>query len=241
MAKPIICGHRGVAVRAPENTLAGLERAASLGLALVEVDVRLTRDGVPVLFHDEDLGRTAPGKGAIRDLRWSDLERLDAGRWFGQEFAGARIPTLADALAALGAGMGINLELKTDGETEPERIEALVKTVLDSVAQTGMKERCVVTSFDREAVRRAATPEPGIPCGPIIGEGDPREALGEARGLISVRHILITPDLVAAAHAAGSAVHAWTVNDRAAADRLAALGVDVIITDEPERLEGTGE
>ncbi|MBU2502340.1 glycerophosphoryl diester phosphodiesterase [bacterium] len=240
MAKPIICGHRGVAARAPENTLAGLELAAGLGLAMVEVDVRLTRDGVPVLFHDAGLGRTAPGRGAIGNLRWSALDGLDAGCWFGPEFAGTRIPTLADALAALGPDMGINLELKTDGETGPERMEALVKAVLDFVTRTRMEERCVVTSFDREAVRLAASLEPDLPCGPIIGEGDPREALREASGLISIRHGLITPATVVAAHAAGCAVHAWTVNDPKAAERLAALGVDVIITDDPEMLQGPG-
>jgi len=240
MAKPIICGHRGVAARAPENTLAGLELAAVMGLAMVEVDVRLTRDGAPVLFHDAGLGRTAPGRGTIRDLRRSELEKLDAGRWFGPKFAGERIPTLAEALAALGPGMGINLELKTDGDTAPDRIETLVTAVLDSVTHTGMEERCVVTSFDREAVRMAASQAPDFPCGPIIGEGDPREALREASGLISVRHGLITPAAVAAAHAAGCAVHAWTVNDPKAAERLGALGVDVIITDDPERLQGTG-
>lgn len=240
MAKPIICGHRGVAVRAPENTLVGLELAAAMGLAMVEVDVRLTRDGAPVLFHDAGLGRTAPGRGTIRDLRWSELEKLDAGRWFGPEFAGEGIPTLAEALAALGPRLGINLELKTDGETGPERIEALVKTVLDSVTHARMEERCVVTSFDRVAVRLAASLDPDLPCGPIIGEGDPLEALREASGLISVRHGLITPATVVAAHAAGCAVHAWTVNDPKAAERLAALGVDVIITDDPERLHGPG-
>ena len=87
---PRVIGHRGIAARAPENTLAGFRRAAELGVAWVELDVQLTSDGVPVVFHDDGLERTTDGQGLLIETPLAVLRGLDAGAWFGPAFAGER-------------------------------------------------------------------------------------------------------------------------------------------------------
>ena len=110
MANAGICGHRGVAARAPENTLAGIALARRLGLGMVEVDLRLTADGRVVLHHDSHLGRTVKGRGRIGDLQYEVLRSIDAGSWFGPGFADQRVPTLEELFAASGPDLAWNLE-----------------------------------------------------------------------------------------------------------------------------------
>ncbi len=114
---PRVIGHRGLAARAPENTLAGFAEAARLGVGWIELDVQLTSDGVPVVFHDDRLERTTDGRGCLTETSFADLRRLDAGRWFSDRFAGQRVPSLAETLTFLiDAGLGLNLEIKASEE-----------------------------------------------------------------------------------------------------------------------------
>src|SRR5579859_6338194 len=107
---PAIIGHRGAAGLAPENTLAAIRAAAAAGARWVELDVQLTRDGVPVLLHDSTLERTTDGEGKVGDADLDALRRVDAGSWFAPRFLGQRVPTLAEAVAELGQlGLGANL------------------------------------------------------------------------------------------------------------------------------------
>ena len=87
--------HRGTTIFAPENTLPALEKAIELGAEYVEIDVRYSSDNVPVLIHDPEVDRTTNGSGNVGELTLAELKQLDAGFWFGDEFAGTRIPTLA--------------------------------------------------------------------------------------------------------------------------------------------------
>src|SRR3954454_23608769 len=93
-----VVGHRGAAMRAPENTLASFREAARLGAGWVELDVKLTQDGVPVVIHDETLNRTTDRQGAVRSMGFAELAEADAGSWFGPAYAGERVPRLEDAL-----------------------------------------------------------------------------------------------------------------------------------------------
>ncbi|MEM4152119.1 MAG: glycerophosphodiester phosphodiesterase family protein, partial [Nitrososphaerota archaeon] len=99
MKGPLIVAHRGLSCRFPENTLRAVKEALRLGVDGVEVDVRVCRDGVVVLMHDESVERTTNGSGRVRDLTWAEIRGLDAGSWKGEEFAGERVPRLEDVLA----------------------------------------------------------------------------------------------------------------------------------------------
>ncbi|HET6220602.1 MAG TPA: glycerophosphodiester phosphodiesterase family protein, partial [Dongiaceae bacterium] len=98
---PRVIGHRGAAAYAPENTLEGLREAARRGAGWVEFDAKLTGDGVVVLMHDDTLDRTTDGTGPVAETSYAEISHLDAGAWFGPAWRGARVPTLADALALL--------------------------------------------------------------------------------------------------------------------------------------------
>ena len=91
-------GHRGTTIFAPENTLPAFEKAIELGFEYVEIDVRYTRDGVPVLLHDAELDRTTNGTGWVGELTLDEIKQFDAGSWFSDDFAGTRVPTLEEAL-----------------------------------------------------------------------------------------------------------------------------------------------
>ena len=114
-----VMGHRGAAGRAPENTLAGLRTAAALGMTWAEFDVMLTGDGVPVLFHDDNLKRTTGRDALMAETSFADLAGLDAGGWFAPEFAGEPLPSLEAALAlALQLGLTPNVEIKPTPGTD---------------------------------------------------------------------------------------------------------------------------
>src|SRR5262245_53558278 len=118
--RPLAIGHRGCAGEVPENTIASFERGVADGAVVIETDVHLTSDRVPVLLHDGDVARVTDGHGAVRDLDWAAVRRLDAGFHFTAadgsapyRGAGLRIPSLAEALDAL-PGVRFNIELKED-------------------------------------------------------------------------------------------------------------------------------
>ena len=96
-----LIAHRGALQFAPENTLAAFDKALEIGFDIIEFDVRSTRDGVPVVFHDKTVDRTTDGTGNLSDYTWEELQQLDAGSWFAPEFAGTRVPSLEAALAHL--------------------------------------------------------------------------------------------------------------------------------------------
>ena len=131
--------HRGASAYAPENTLAAFGQALRLGCHAVEFDVRLSRDRVPVVIHDATVDRTTNGRGAVRNMSVAELQRLDAGAWFGPQFAGARVPTLDEALAAVAAPARCAIELKE--VVEPAELIAALE-------RSGTAERAVITSFE---------------------------------------------------------------------------------------------
>ncbi len=234
MTKVRVCGHRGASAGAPENTLAGIALARALGVARVEVDLRLTRDEKIVLHHDRDLGRTDNGSGAVSRADLAHLQGLDAGAWFAPEFAGQRIPSLGELLAASGDTLLWNLELKTDGDDSPPRKRVLMDTILALTAAATVFPRVLLTSFDHELIRDFLGAARPPLCGFIYGSRAPSAAdVASTAAVFSMRHDLVDRDQVARAHDAGKEVHAWTVNDAPTLARMVDLGVDEVISDDP--------
>lgn len=237
MKIPKIIGHRGARTNAPENTLAGLRRAHQEGATWVEFDVKLTKDGIPILIHDETLERTTNGRGAVRDLPLAAIKLVDAGcpAVFGDRFKGERIPTLEESLALLlEFGMGFNIEIKPCPglERETSRVAlALVQRVWPAQAPTP-----VVSSFKRASLEAAREAAPDMPRGYLAEQLEPgwqdvARALGCATIHPGFKHL--TAAQVQEAHAAGWPILAWTVNDAARAVELHGWGVDSLISDVP--------
>jgi glycerophosphoryl diester phosphodiesterase len=149
-----ILGHRGAASVAPENTLASFERALKDGADGVELDVTLSSDGVPVVFHDDNLERVTGVPGFVWSKSLLELKRLDAGEWFGDGFKGERIPTLVEALDLAAPRGWVNVEIKCGQDRPPGSRAALVEAVLRTLALSARPEATVVSSFDPWVLRR---------------------------------------------------------------------------------------
>jgi glycerophosphoryl diester phosphodiesterase len=251
LRRPLAIGHRGCAGEVPENTIASFERGVADGAVVIETDVHLSRDRVPVLLHDDDVARVTNGRGAVRDLSFAAIRKLDAGCHFvapdgSTPFRGAglRIPSLAEALEAL-PGMRFNLELKED---RPEIAECVLGVIRDAERE----ELTLVTSGEdglmeklRGAVRRSgARVALGASTGDVArfvraardGVAPPSELMALQIPTHFAGAPLVTPALLEAAHAHGVHVHVWTVNDPAEIAALLALGVDGVISDYPARV-----
>lgn len=232
---PPIIGHRGSAGLAPENTLAGIRRAHQEGAAFVEFDVKLTADGVPILMHDDRLGRTTSGRGRVALQPLEKIRQLDAGSWFGGDFEGEPVPTLQDALYLCGElGLGINVELKPcrgrAGETAKRALEVLTETWPDD----GTLPKPLISSFDQRALAVAQELMPDMPRGCLVTRV-PRawQARMErfACHTLNVSNSWVRPRHIEAARRAGVPVLVYTVNDPKRASALLQAGVTSIITD----------
>ncbi len=237
-----LIGHRGAAAVAPENTLAGIARAAAAGAGMVEFDVKLTADGVPILMHDDRLTRTTGRDAAVAETPFSRLRKLDAGRWFDEAFAGEAVPTLADALSLLySLGLSANIEIKPCPGRAAETALRTVDTVL-SLWPTG-RPPPLISSFSADALTAARAAGPELPVAVLVDsdhEGPARPwAVLAARldaAAVNVEASLLASHGVDRYRIAGHAVIAWTVNDPATARHLLADGVDAVITDDPAGL-----
>lgn len=236
----LLLGHRGAAAEAPANTVAAFQRAMAAGADGVELDVHLTRDGHVVVIHDEDVAAVTGASGRIRELSLAEVQRLDAGSYFDAQFAGARIPTLAEALQAAGEGGVVNIEIKGTSVAS----EGLEREVVRIVHEHNMRERVIVSSFNPARLLRLRALDPELPRAMLHGPGTP----------LFVRNLwflpLVQPDalhphytMVNAAYMKrarewGVRVNVWTVDDEIEARRLVELGVDGIISNNPARLRG---
>ncbi|WP_309119183.1 glycerophosphodiester phosphodiesterase family protein [Paenibacillus sp.] len=231
-----IIAHRGWSAEAPENTLAAFRKALDAPyVAGLELDVQLSKDGVPVVIHDFTLQRTTNGTGLVKDKTLAELKALDAGSWFGDAFRGEPIPTLAEALAfAKGRGT-VNIELKTAGHMYPGLAEAAVKVIREA----GMEKDVYFTSFDHLVMLEAKSIAPDIRTGLLVG-GRPiaMKYQFEATGadVLSIAYPYITPELVKETKELGIGLFAWTIDDVERIRAVAALDSSIAIcTNRPDR------
>ncbi len=230
--RPLVFAHRGASHAAPENTLAAFREAVRLGADGVELDVHLSADGAPVVIHNATVSATTDGKGLINALSLAQIKELDAGAHFGAAFAGERIPTLAEVFEAVGRQLLINVELKAQKNATAD----LENAVAALVTRMGMADRLWFSSFRPLTLSRIRALLPDVPCGLLydgLGMGatlltsiTPHEALHP-------HFALVTQRFVRRAHKRERRVATWTVDDTAVARKMAAMGVDVLITNEP--------
>lgn len=224
-----VAAHRGGQDAAPENTLAAFQLAIESGVDVLETDVQLTSDGVPVLMHDWTLDRTTNGSGPVWNIDFATLRTLDAGH-------GERVPSLAEFLDLLAPG-GHRAMIELKGSWTPEQ----ARLVTDQITDAGLGERVLVASFDIVTLAGLQQVAPGIPRLMIARQvvTDPQilaERTG-AIGIVTSRTFLERdPGAVDRIHAAGLGVLIYTLNDEQTWDQAIALGVDGIITDQAARL-----
>ena len=234
---PKVIGHRGAAGYAPENTLESIRTAADIGAQWVELDVKITRDGVPIIFHDETLERTTNGSGEVAQTDYADIQNLEAGSWFGESFAGIKIPTLEEAVdVILEHKMGLNLEIKPCPGREKETAEA----ALDVLSQIwDDHDKVLISSFQHVSLEAARDVAGDWPRGLLISGEEMPENWKELADYLDVKTINISRELAKADTCndvidEGYPLLVYTVNDPMEAKRLMQLGVDCFFSDTPD-------
>jgi glycerophosphoryl diester phosphodiesterase len=247
---PLIIGHRGARAHAPENTHASFELAFIWKADGIEFDVRLARDGVPVVIHDASLLRTVQLERRVEEFDSTILTQFYAGAWFNEKnpdraiegFEWETIPTLAEVLEKYGSHH-LYVEMKCE---EPSRRAELARAVVGLIREQGLGERLVVKSFEHDSlvevkrlapeIRTAALfgrsrPHPLVPAAKIIAEA---EACGADE--ISLHRSLLRKSTVKAAQRRGFEVVVWTVNSPFWLRRAVAMSLRAVITDNPNQL-----
>src|SRR6267143_4328122 len=230
----LVIAHRGASGNAPENTLAAFRKAVALGATFIETDLQLSRDAHFVAIHDATVNRTTNGQGAVHDMKLAELRRLDAGSWFGSEFAGEHIPTLEEILDfAKKHDVVFYLELKPSGSWGGEH------ALIASLRESGEIPRTVVISFDVAILESLRKTEPTLMTG-VLYDGQLEKPLDRAVEIgarqLAVRGDLVTPALLTEARKRDLQVVCWTVNHPAHMRLLIDAGVDGIMSDYPDRL-----
>ncbi len=229
----VVIAHRGASSEAPENTAAAIRIAFRMRADMVELDVQPTADDRVVVFHDDRMERTTNGRGVIQQLRYPAIARLDAGAWFAPRFANERILLVSQALR-LSAPHRVNLELKAT-----PRPAILIAGVVRALRHTRATMRVLASSFEASLLASMREAAPTVARALLCARA-PALALTRAVRLGCValhpKASLVTPRLIAQAHAAGLRVHVWTVDDPALARRLARWGVDGVFTNHPDRI-----
>jgi glycerophosphoryl diester phosphodiesterase len=238
----LVVAHRGASSDQPENTLIAFEAALRAGADVVELDVRLTADGVPVVLHDPDVSATTDGTGLVHTLTLAEVKRLDAsgGRGSRQE-----IPTLPEALelAARFPKAAVDLEIKNlPGEPafdSPK--ESILLSCLDSLSASGFSGEVLLSSFNWLTLERSKELASDIATGFLtIGLIDPRAALVYAT---QHGHDFVLPQtpavlrageaFVEEAHAEGIRVGTWVADEEDVLDTLFRWRVDAVASNDP--------
>jgi glycerophosphoryl diester phosphodiesterase len=230
----LLIAHRGASGHAPENTLAAFRKAVSLGVGFIETDLQLTRDARFVAIHDDTVERTTNGHGAVHDLTLEAIRKLDAGSWFGSEYAGERIPTLEEILEfSKKNDVVFYLELKPGGSWGGEH------ALIGALRESAEIARTVVISFDGAILEAVRKIEPTLMTG-LLYDGQLAKPLDKAVEIgarqLAVRGDLVTPAMLMQARSRDLQVVCWTVNHGAHIRLLMDAGVDGIMSDYPDRL-----
>ena len=234
---PPVIGHRGAAAHAPENTLESIRHAAHLGVEMVEIDVQLSSDEVPVIIHDWSLDRTTTAGGLVYATPWATIRELDAGAPFGEAFAGEHVPTLQEVLALCSElHLRLNIEIKPYPGTEVRTAQIALAAVRDLWSDPSS---LLISSFSVTSLMVAKEMAPDIARGYLIDERpDVWSANADAVGAATINfdHEKTTDKMIAEYRATGRPVLSYTVNSAHRAQELFRLGVNAVFTDFPGRI-----
>ena len=218
----LIYAHRGVSVNHPENTLRAFGHALAIGVDRIELDVHATSDGIPVVIHDRDVGRTTDGAGYVDEMPLARLETVDAGD-------GEHVPMLAAVLALVGDAAQLDIEIKGVG---------IERSVLEVLAQHPAV-MWAISSFAWDTLRMVRQLDPLAEIWPLAERvGDHLIAIAAelASPAVSLFTGAYTVETAARLRDAGLRVVVWTVNDPREARRVADLGAFALCTDDPQRI-----
>jgi glycerophosphoryl diester phosphodiesterase len=228
--------HRGASGRYPENTRLAFTKAIEAGANMIELDCQLSRDGHVVVFHDEQLRRTAGVAGTLRSKTLDQLKALDIGRWRDRSFRGERILTLEEALEIFAGKIDLCLEIKNYPKSPP----GIELKVLFILSHYDYLDRTIVSSFDYRSLGRIRELAPDISIGLIFGSAVKQDPFAAAQQVgatsLHVQKSVATREFLTKTWEEGLDVHVWTLNEPHDIEVFVGMGVQGVISDFPERL-----
>lgn len=239
-ARDEVQAHRGASAVAPENTLAAFRAAAEQGAKWVELDVALLADGTLVVIHDVTVDRTSSGTGSLGDLNRADLDQLDAGSWFGSDFAGERIPTLEETLKALGE-LGLNANVEIKQHEHHRSLEQLTNAVQAALRTRAAHTQIMISSFDAQALAAMHRLEPELEMA-MLWSKVPADWQTQLEAIpaktIHLDYKALSIGFLEEASKLGIKVRAWTVNEPAILLSFWSAGLTGVIADNPAAFLG---
>jgi glycerophosphoryl diester phosphodiesterase len=238
----LVIAHRGSSGTAPENTLAAFRQAIRDGSSMIELDVRLSADAEWIVLHDRSVRRTTGAQGTVPHWSAPELRTLDAGSWYSPAFAGERIPMLREVVKMLPVRVGLDIEVKTDGEKR--RPEVMARTLGPLALAESRRRMLLVTSFDHRFLRAFHRYYPAVPLGVLYravrdaGRGPTRLAKDAGAQVFLCSFVQARRRAVKTAHRNGLRYFVYGVNTARRLERMERYGVDGILTDYPAKMRG---
>ena len=234
MKLPLIIAHRGASAYAPENTIAAFIKALEMGAGGIELDVQLSRDGYPVVIHDERIDRISDGSGWVKDKTLKELQTLDFGSWFSPFYQGETIPTLEQVMEILAEwDILLNIELKNG----PVFYPGIEEKVISLVKRFQMEDRVIISSFNHYSIVEVKKIAENIKIAPVYMAGlyKPWNYAKELNAAAVHPYVYgLMPEIIKGCKENGIDINTFTVDEPEDIKRLAAAGVDGIITNVPD-------
>lgn len=233
--KQLIFAHRGASFIFPENTMVAFREALHQRADGIEIDVQLTKDGHPIIMHDEKVNRTTNGQGYIKDFTLEEIKRLDAGSWKSKRFAGEKVPTLKELFQWVKeTSLYINIELKNNIIEYP----LLEEKILELIADFKIEERIIISSFNHQSLAKVHQLQPSMETAILHMESlfEPCYYV-KSFGATSLHSYwpLLLPDFMDEMNRESIPVRAFTVNKEKQMKTCLSIGCAAIITDLPDK------
>ncbi|MDT3766960.1 glycerophosphoryl diester phosphodiesterase [Gleimia hominis] len=236
----IVFAHRGLNSQAPENTMAAFRKAVECGARWIETDVDIIADGTPIICHDTQLDRTTNRGGTYYEISSQDLNTIDAGTWYDPQYAGERLPKLAQLVDYMNeTGLNANIEIKSN-EQGRERTLKLIDTVIEHLERV-KKSKIIISCFNHVLLYELHKRAPKLPIGALYETCALYDDWRSTCEMVGASYIHpenegLTKARVQAFRDAGLGVNVWTVNSRARANELFNWGVTGVFTDYADKL-----
>ena len=229
---PMIMAHRGFSAAAPENTLPAFQKCIDEDFSAAELDVQMLADGTIIVLHDDNLKRTTGVDKNVWEVTYDEIKDLDNGRFFDEEFAGTRIPTLDEVIKLAGSGkdkLFLNIEIKRNGHDE-----GITQKVVDIIVENNYLSNCDITSQDYHTLEEVREINQSVLTAYTSAIGIGNIETLDAADIISIQETFATYENIERIHNAGKHVFVWTVNEEETMENLISLNVDAILTNNPQ-------